>query len=337
MTVSRVVTGGGSVGAETRKRVQQAIDDLNYNPNRIARSLISNRTGTIGIILPDIANPFFAPVLRGAEVTARRAGYRLLVCNSEANLRIEREYVDDLMSNRVDGLLVAPAQDESRANLIALVDSGFPLVLIDRSVPGIECDLVQSDNVGGARMLTEHLIRLGHRHIAYVTDSDDVSTGRERLEGYQLALEGAGLEFEPELVFRTTVDRIGGYRATQEMLELVPTPTAIFTVNNMTAVGAVEALRERNLRVPKDICLVCFDDIEHLAVLSPFWTVVGQQAETFGQLGAQLLLERISGSAATRARRIVLPTSLIVRESCGADAGVPVRPAPQSASRQRLR
>jgi LacI family transcriptional regulator len=325
MTVSRVINDRAGVGAETRQRVQKAISELDYNPNRIARSLISNKTNTVGLIVPDVSNPFFAPLLKGAEMAARRAGYRLLVCNSEGDLRLEREYVEDLVSHRVEGLLIAPANDHSKASLRPLLDAGFPLALVDRAIPGLDCDLVQSDNTAGARRLTEHLINIGHRRIAHVTESDDVSTGRERLLGYREALESAGIPFEQDLLFRTTVDRIGGYRATQEMLSLDRLPTAIFTVNNMTAVGAVQALRERGMTVPKDICLVCFDEIEHLAVLSPFLTVIDQPAETFGRLGTELLLERISGSATERSRRVVLPTNLIVRESCGKHSGVPSR------------
>lgn len=197
-----------------------------------------------------------------------------------------------------------------------LIKTGFPLVLLDRSLPDIESDLVISDSVAGARRLVEHLIRIGHTRIAHFTESNDVSTGRDRLEGYRQALEAAGIAYRDKLIFRTTTDRIGGYRAAQEMFALSPLPTAIFTVNNMTAVGAMQALRERNLVVPKDIGLVCYDDVEHLAVLSPFLTVVDQPAETFGTLGAQLLFERISGKAGARCRRIMLQADLIIREPC---------------------
>lgn len=325
MTVSRVVNGNSSVDAETQRRVEEAILALDYIPNRLARSLVSQQTRTIGLIVPDVVNPFFAPVVRGAESTARKAGYRVLLCNSEGDLRLEREYIDDLVSHRVEGLLLAPASDHSRLALLPLLKGGFPLVLLDRSLPDTDCDLVISDNVAGARRLTEHLIGLGHRRIAHFTESDDVSTGRDRLEGYRQALEAAGLPVSEDLIFRTTSDRIGGYRAAQMMLGLESLPTAIFTVNNMTALGAMQALRERGLSVPEEIGLVCFDDVEHLAVLSPFLTVVDQPGETFGSLGAQLLFERISGKAGNRSRRIILQADLIVRQSCCVNSGVPKR------------
>src|SRR5262245_19164223 len=326
MTVSRVVNGSIGVDPETQRRVETAILELDYVPNRLARSLISHKSKTIGLIVPDVVNPFFAPVVRGAETTARKAGYRVLLCNSEGDWRLEREYVEDLVAHRVEGLLIAPASDRSRLGLLPLLKSGFPIVLLDRSLPEIDCDLVVSDSIAGARRLVDHLIRIGHRRIAHFTESDDVSTGRDRLEGYRQALEASGISYSEELIFRTTVDRIGGYRATQQMLALDPLPTAIFTVNNMTAVGAMQALRERNLAVPRDIGLVCYDDVEHLAVLSPFLTVVDQPGETFGSLGAQLLFERISGKAGARSRRIVLQADLIVRESCCVNCGIPARP-----------
>jgi LacI family transcriptional regulator len=325
MTVSRVVNGRGGVDTETRRRVEEAIQALDYVPNRIARGLISQKTQTIGLIVPDVVNPFFAPVVRGAESAARKAGYRVLLCNSEGDLRLEREYIEDLVAHRVEGLMLAPASDRSRSSILSLLRGGFPLVLIDRSLPDADCDLIVSDNANGARRLIEHLIGIGHKEIAHVTDADDTSTGRERLRGYRDALDAAGIPFQSELVVRTTVDRIGGYRAAQEILARDRLPTAIFAVNNMTAVGTMEALRERGLSVPKDMGLVCFDDVEHLAILSPILTVIDQPAETFGSLGAQLLLERVTGKAGSRSRRIILQTDLIVRESCCVGSGVPVR------------
>jgi LacI family transcriptional regulator len=325
MTVSRVVNGRGSVDSETRQRVEEAIQALDYVPNRIARGLISQKTQTIGIIVPDIVNPFFALVVRGAESAARKAGYRVLLCNSEGDLRLEREYIEDLVAHRVEGLLLAPASDRSRSSILSLLRGGIPLVLIDRALPDADCDLIVCDNAQGARRLIEHLIAIGHREIAHVSDAEDTSTGRERLRGYREALEAAGIPFQPELVIRTTVDRIGGYRAAQEILARDPLPTAIFAVNNMTAVGTMEALRERGLSVPKDMGLVCFDDVEHLAVLSPILTVIDQPAETFGSLGVQLLLERMTGKANSRPRRIILQTDLVVRQSCCVGSGVPVR------------
>src|SRR4029078_10933049 len=161
MTVSRVVNGTGGVDAETQRRVEEAILALDYIPNRLARSMISQQTRTIGLIVPDVVNPFFSPVVRGAETTARKAGYRVLLCNSEGDLRLERAYIEDLVSHRVDGLLLAPANDHSRHSVFPLLRRGFPLVLLDRALPDTDCDLIVSDSAAGARRLVEHLIAVG--------------------------------------------------------------------------------------------------------------------------------------------------------------------------------
>jgi len=193
-------------------------------------------------------------------------------------------------------------------------------VLIDRSVPGLNCDLVQADGLAGARKLVGHLLGIGYRRIAAIVEPDNVSTARDRVQGYREAHREARVKVSPELIIRTTADRAGGYTGMQKILDLPRLPEAVFAVNNMTALGAMQAIRERGLVVPKDIALVCFDDVEHLAVLSPFLTVINQPTESFGTLSSQLLLERIRGEGGELARRVVLDAVLIVRESCGAKA-----------------
>jgi LacI family transcriptional regulator len=317
MTVSRVINDQPGVSAETRKKIELAISELDYAPSKLASGLVSSKSQLIGLIVPDVSNPFFAPIVHGAETAARRAGYRMLLCNSESDLRTEREYLADLVAHRVEGVLIAPVGDRSDANLIKLLEGNFPLVLIDRRVPGIECDSVTLDNIQGARQMAEHLLAIGHRRIAFITDAESVSTGRERRLGLQQALRDAQIEFSENLVFHSTVDQLGGYRSAQQILNLPDRPTAIFTVNNMTAVGVMQALREANLKVPDDIALVCFDDVQHLAVISPFLTVVDQPSESMASVATQLLLERIAGVGGKKSRNITFPGKLIVRESCG--------------------
>jgi LacI family transcriptional regulator len=317
MTVSRVINEQPGVSAETRERITRAIAELDYAPSKVAGSLTSAKTELLGMIVPDVSNPFFGPIVRGAETMARKAGFRLLLCNSESDLRLEKDYVSDLVAHRVEGLLIAPVGDKSAGHLGRLVEQRFPMVLLDRKVEGLACDSVTLDNVEAARVLTAHLLDVGHRRIAFVTDADEVSTGRERLEGVRAALDAAGVAFSDDLVFHTTTDQIGGYRATQLVLGLEQRPTAIIAVNNMTAVGAMEALRQSSVRVPEDISLVCFDDVQHLAVISPFLTVVDQPAETMARVAAQLLLERIAGNAGKQPRTVTFPGNLIVRKSCG--------------------
>jgi len=317
MTVSRVINKADGVRPATRRHVEATIAEMGYLASRSSKGARVQRTGTIGLIIPDVANPFFALVLRAAEMAARRENYRLLVCNTEGDAALERDYIEDLMAHQVEGLILAPVSDRSQTALIPLMQQNYPLVLLDRLVDGIECDLVQGDSYGGARKLIHHLIGVGHRRIAIILGAGDVSTTRERYAGYIAALQEARLPVDRDLIAETTVDRLGGYRAMQQLMFLNERPSAVFAVNNMTAMGGMQALREQGLSVPDDIALVCFDDVEHLAILAPFMTVADQPAETFGAMAAQMVIERIAGRAGDKPRIVRLPASLIVRTSCG--------------------
>ena len=318
MTVSRVINGGDRVSPQTRQRVEQAIAELGYVPSRVARGLIRQKTHTLALIVPDVANPFFTLIVRGAEDVARRADYRMILCDTRADLTIERDVIEEMIAHRVEGIAIAPVSDRSRSHLRRLKKYGVPFVLIDRTVPGLDCDVVVGDSAGGARRLLEHLIGLGHRRIGMIVESDEVSTARDRREGYEQALRAAGLPVDPTLVVRATVDPRGGFEGMRRLLELEEPPTAVFTVNNLVALGAIEAVRAHGLEVPDDIALVCFDDIEYASRLYPFLTVMAQPAETIGALGTQLLLDRVEGRTREDSRVVVLPAQFVVRRSCGA-------------------
>ena len=320
MTVSRVINSSPSVSSSTRSRVEQSIVELGYVPSRLARGLSARRTGTLALIVPDVANPFFTLIVRGSEDVARRAGYRLLLCDTRADLDTEREVIQELIAHRVEGILIAPVSDRSREHLRRLARFGVPFVLVDRTIPGVDADTVLGDSAGGAQHLVEHLIALGHRRIGMITESGAVSTARDRRRGYEAALAAAGLEADTALVVEGTVDPDGGRAGMRRLLALEQPPTAVFTVNNLVALGAIEAVRESGREVPDDVALVCFDDIEYASRLHPFLTVMEQPAETFGTLGTQLLLERIENRASERRRTVVLPGEFVVRRSCGGAA-----------------
>jgi LacI family transcriptional regulator len=323
MTVSRVLNSPARVAPATRQRVEQVIHDLGYVPNALATGLLKGRTRTIALIVSDIGNPFFTIVMRGVEDLAQRNGYTVILGNSDESVEKERKYVTALMSKRIDGLLIAPAGSASRATLDALSRRGSPFVLIDRDIEGITADSVTGDNISGAKMLTRHLLQLGHRRIGLVNGPPDVPTARDRRRGYEEALREHGIASDPALIMESNYQRHGGYRSMQQLLALPPDqwPTAIFACNNFLAVGAVEALREAQLTVPHDMALVCFDDIELASALDPFLTVVAQPARSFGTIAAQFLFERIDGDAGQQPRRVVLTPELIVRRSCGAQLG----------------
>src|SRR6266498_1890061 len=270
MTVSRVINESERVRPETRQRVEQAIAELGYVPSRLARGLSRQRTGTLAVIVPDVANPFFTMIVRAAEEVARRADYRVILCDTRADLSVERDAVEELIAHRVEGIVIAPVNNRSSAHLRRLDRFGVPSVLVDRTLPGVDCDAVVGDSVGGARQLVEHLIALGHRRIGLITETAGVSTARDRVQGYREALEGAGIEPDPELVVESSaIDPDAAREATLRLLARSEPPTAIFAVNNIAVVGVVEAARRQKLEIPDDLALVCFDDIEHVSRLYP--------------------------------------------------------------------
>jgi LacI family transcriptional regulator len=317
MTVSRVINESAGVKPDKRRRVEEAIAELGYVPSRLARGLTRQRTGTLAVIVPDVANPFFTLIVRGAEDIARRAGYRVILCDTHADIVAEQEVIEEMIAHRVEGILMAPVSDRSRDHLRRLTKFGVPFVLVDRTVPGIDSDAVLGDSEAGARQLVDHLISHGHRRIGMIVESNDVSTARDRRRGYEAALAAAGIPVDPSLVANAAVDPTGGLDGMQQLLALDDRPTAVFTVNNLVALGAIEAVRAAGLEVPDDVALVCFDDIEYASRLYPFLTVMEQPAETFGTLSTQLLIERIEGRAPERTRMVVLSAEFIIRKSCG--------------------
>ena len=318
MTVSRVINDSERVSPGTRRRVEQAIAELGYVPSRLARGLSRQRTGTLSVIVPDVANPFFTAVVRAAEEVARRADYHVILCDTRADLTVERDVIEELIAHRVEGVVIAPVSDRSATHLRRLAEFGVPFVLVDRSIPGVDSDVILGDSSGGARRLIEHLISLGHRRIGFIVESGDVSTARDRRTGYEAALSAAGIALDPALVVNASADPSGGLAGMNRLLGLEERPTAVFTVNNLAAVGAIEAVRAAGLEVPDDVALVCFDDIEYASRLYPFLTAMEQPAQTFGTLGTQLLLERIEGRGPQRRHEVVLPGEFIIRKSCGA-------------------
>ncbi|CAA9305672.1 MAG: Transcriptional regulator, LacI family, partial [uncultured Chloroflexia bacterium] len=276
MTVSRVINKHQSVASTTRKRVEKAIQELGYVPNTLARSLLHGRTRTIALIVGDISNPFFTQIARGVEDVAQRNGYAVMIGNSDESTAKERRYVDAMVGNRIDGLLIAPAGIDTGQTLKFLSRRGTKFVLIDRDFEGMHADIVMGDSVGGARMLTEHLVGLGHRRIAMITGPLDLSTSRDRLRGYEDVLKQHGIAIDPTLVMESSYKREGGRQAAQRILQLPieQRPTAVLASNNFLGVGLVETLREAAINVPRDMAVVCFDDIELASALTPFLTVV---------------------------------------------------------------
>ncbi|TXK75165.1 LacI family DNA-binding transcriptional regulator [Paenibacillus sp. N3.4] len=315
MTVSRVINNNGRISEATRKRVRKVMEDLQYIPNSMARSLVLQKTKILSLLITDITNPFYTTIARGAEDAAKRAGFRLLFGNSDEDYLKEKDYVDMILSTRVDGVLFAPTGDHSLENLQQLQKHQIPFVILDREVPGIDADLVLGDSKEGARKLVEHLIDFGHQRIAMINGSQDVSTARLRQTGYREAHLINGLPIDDSLVIHVNYRDFHDESALDSLLSQPSPPTAIFAANNMLAVGVIQSLRQRGLQVPGDISVVCFDDFGSAGAISPFLTVASQPAYQFGTLGMQLLIERIEGDVVPENRKIILPSELIIRSS----------------------
>jgi len=316
ITVSRVMNNSGSVNPATRERVQKAIDELHYVPNILAQSLRSKQTHTIALLLSDITNPFWTTIARGVEDAAAEKGFHTILCNTDEDSKKEATYLNLLLQRRVDGIIIAPTTND-KLRLTALKRHQLPCVLIDRRVDGFKSDVVCGDSWGGAELLTEHLINLGHRHIALVNGPSSISSAVERAEGYRAALCKHHLPIEEELFIQGEFKQASGYQMVKRLIECELQPTAIFAANNLIAVGALQALREMGLRVPDDMALVCFDDIPYASAIEPFLTVVAQPAYEMGKTAAALLMERLAATRNIRTREVVLAPELIVRQSCG--------------------
>ena len=316
VTVSRVLNGAPNVNATTRARVNQAIGELGYVPNVVARSLRSRRTRSLALILPDITNPFWPTVARGVEDAAQKGGYSVLLCNSDENAEKQARYLEVVVSQQVDGVIIAPC-DSDGEKLAILRDRGVATVVIDRRVDGWEVDTVRGDSIGGAHALVRHLIDLGHKRIAMLTGPADTSTSQDRVAGYEAALLHAGLPIDRDLVCYGEFREASGREMMDQLLERCANLTAVFASNNAIALGAIGALAARGLRVPQDVALVCFDDLSSTSQLFPFLTVAAQPAYEMGLEAARLLLSALETKTRAAPRHIMLPSRLIVRYSCG--------------------
>ncbi len=317
MTVSRVLNRSGYISTETRERVEQAIAELGYVPNSLARSLRFKQTKTLALILTDITNPFFTTVARGVEDVASENGFNVIFCNTDESAAEEAEQLNILAQKQTDGVLLVPARSSAEP-IEFLHRQAVPVVVLDRRMPGGGVDVVRCDSEQGAYDLTCLLLNLGHRRTAVLAGPEDVSTAADRVAGYRRALAGAGLAEDPRLVFFGEYTQAGGQVMAEQALALKPRPTALFAANNFIAIGAYRFLRQAGLRVPEDVALVAFDDLPAAIVMDPFLTVAAQPAYTMGQRATELLLSRLEGSAPPGHQEIVLPVELIIRRSSGA-------------------
>ena len=313
-TVSHVINNTRFVEEETRQRVLQAIADLGYRPSIIARSLTTNRTQIIGVIVSDASNHFFAEMLQGIEDVVRPANYGLIVCNTAETLEREGHYLDLLMRQRVDGIIAA-ATSQKWDVLTEVEKEHMPVVFVDRTFEGLNGPYVGVDNRMGAYLGTRHLIECGHRRIGILAGFQRLSTMRERLAGFRQALQESGIALPEEWVVMSPLSIEAGRDAARKLLSLPDPPSALFINNNLLSLGTLLALPELGLRCPEDIALVGFDDHPWAAVSAPPLTVVRQPAQQLGREAAKMLLALINGDEISETR-LILECEVVARQSC---------------------
>ncbi len=311
-TVSRALSDSPLVKEETKRRVQQLALEMGYSPNAAARSLVTKRSGTLGLVVTTIADPFIAEVVRGIEEMALEQGYNVILAQSNSEVSREIAAVHALRAQRVDAVIVS-ASRVGDLYLPLLEKIQVPIVLVNNEQSSSRVRVVASDDVGGGRQATDYLLSLGHRRIGYITGSADRKSSAHRLRGYREALQAAGITPDPDLVAEGTGQPHGGEKGLQLLLSLPEPPTAVFCYNDMTAIGALRYARRRGLRVPQDLSLIGFDDISFSAYTEPPLTSVAQHKNEMGRLVTRMALGLVAGE---EVQDIILPTYLVIRESC---------------------
>ena len=316
-TVSNVLNNSAVVREPLRKRVMSAVDALGYQPSQLARGLRLDKTNIIGMIIPDVTNPFFPAVVRGAEDVAFANGYRLVLCNTDNDHAKEIVHFNELRTFLPSGLIVIPSNfSDLTAQVESYRKSGTAVVCVDRLPKGWDGDTVTADNETGAYDATSYLIRQGHRRLAMVMGPRHLTNARDRLRGFTRALTKAKIALGPEYVQEASFDQHGGFAKTMLLLRMTPRPSAIFAANDMIAFGALLAFREAGLRCPEDISLIGFDNLQFAEMTSPPLSSVTQPGFQMGTTAAQILVDRVKGDQGP-VKHVILETTLKIRDSVG--------------------
>jgi LacI family transcriptional regulator len=326
VTVSKVLRNQGKISDSTRKRVLRRAKQLNYQMNWVARSLVTRRTFTIGLLLPDFTHPFFAEIAKAVASSVRPHGYHAIVSYFEENPALEMSEADSLLARQVDGLVIASVQPHNRLDLFQRIRARkVPFVLIDRPIDGVNAPFVGADNRSIGRLATEHLIEQGCRCVAHLR-GPDIGIAAERLHGYRIALAKRDLPMQPRYVVAGGYTDDSGYEGMRRLLQLRPLPDGIFCYNDPVAIGAMKAIFEASLEVPNDICVVGAGNVHYSDVLRVPLTTVDQGTSRIGTRAAELLLERIAAKRMLRAKRVLIPPKLVVRKSTQRQAEEPIIP-----------
>lgn len=313
-TVSHVINHTRRVDPDTSKRVTDAILALGYHPNIIARSLRKGETNTIGLIVPDASNLFFAEIARKIEDFGYNQGYSVILCNSDNNPKKQESYINTLLAKQVDGVIFISAGGEPK-DLHLFNQNKIPVVVADRDVPVELADVVLIDNEKAGFEAVSYLIELGHTCIACITGSNDLSPSMQRFEGFKKAHRKKGLKWNPALVSNGQFTFSSGESVMASLLTQSPRPTAVFALNDMMAIGAMTAARKAGLVIPGEISFIGFDDIELASAITPALTTIAQPIEEMARFATEMLIDRIQGKRTGGNIRKILPARLVIRES----------------------
>ena len=312
-TASRAINNKLDINKETKKRILKVAQELGYVRNDTAVALRTKKTGTIGVVIADNRNPFYAEVLNGMEVAARGKNYHIILANTQRDYRKEEEAINLLLAKRVDGLLITPVQDRDD-DIKNLIEANIPFVVVGRDFENIEVDAVYNDEVKGGFLATEYLIKKGHKKIALINGFLYKSPAKGRLEGYKKALNKYRIPLDNSLISVGDINIEDGYERTKQMLEKILDFTAIFAYNDMMAFGSMQAIKEKGLRIPEDIGLVGYDDIPFSSLITPPLTTIRLNKKELGMESVKLLLSRINNNR-KKIKKVILDVELIVRET----------------------
>ncbi|ALS27647.1 transcriptional regulator [Paenibacillus sp. 32O-W] len=318
-TVSKVINGTGRISDKTRKRVTEIMEELRYQPSMVAAALTRRSTSTVGLMLPDLANPYFAEIARAVEDRGHEFGFSLLICSTDNDPSKEEKYLSLMVQKCVDGIMIATSTGQDGL-LRELAEQRMPIVAISRELPSLPVDTVMVDDFMGGYMAGKHLVGLGHRRIGIIAEKLGASSSPERIRGCRQAMAEAGIEADDSLIAEASYTVDGGRKAAARLLGGGEPPTALFACNDVLAIGALQAAFERGLQVPEQLSVVGFDNTMLATITAPPLTTVSQPIQDIGRRAFDALLQEIRGEKRTKQRLVLLP-ELVVRRSTAPVAG----------------
>ncbi|MBM7622545.1 LacI family DNA-binding transcriptional regulator [Sporohalobacter salinus] len=315
-TVSRVLNDKPDVSEDTKKEIQSIINELGYNPSGVARGLVLSQTYTIGLIIPDISNPFFPAVARGVEDEAKKSGYSVIFCNTDNNKKDEKEAIQLMKNKKVDGIILS-LSIHNKQELKSLKENGFPVVQIDRKIPDSALAAVTIDNVLSGYRAVEYLVKLGHKSLGHITGDLNTKTAQDRLKGFKQATKELEAVYKNEWILEGDYSKKAGYEGMKTILKQDERPEAVFIANDLMALGAYEAVYNYGLEIPDDISIIGHDDIEVASIVKPELTTIVQPKYQLGVEAAKILIKQIENEDLADRKEIVLDPELVVRDSTG--------------------